>query len=87
MAVTDRGCEVGLIGLGVMGRNLAYNTRTMGTRWRDMTGMAERRRNEWGVRLVGRPFRGVRASTNSSASYAGRGVSSFSSQREMQWIG
>lgn len=25
MAVTDRGCDVGLIGLGVMGRNLAYN--------------------------------------------------------------
>ena len=25
MAVKDRGCEVGLIGLGVMGRNLAYN--------------------------------------------------------------
>ena len=25
MAVTDRGCEVGLIGLGVMGRSLGYN--------------------------------------------------------------
>jgi len=25
MAATDKGCDVGLIGLGVMGRNLAYN--------------------------------------------------------------